>query len=258
MNASAPLTPEQAERYARQLLLPEIGEAGQARLARASVLIVGLGGLGSAAAWYLAAGGVGRLGLLDSDLVERSNLQRQILHATPDIGRPKTISAAAKLRALNPDIRLDLLELRAKAENLPRLTADYDFVLDAADNFDTKFLISDVCVRERKPFSHAGVRGFEGQTFTYLPGSASGCYRCLFQSPPPSALVPNRASGGIWGGVAGSLGLIQATEAVKCLLGIGRPLVNRLLTYHALEQRWREIGFQPAADCPACKRVGRE
>lgn len=258
MNASAPLTPEQAERYARQLLLPEIGEAGQARLSQASVLIVGLGGLGSSAAWYLAAGGVGRLGLLDSDRVERSNLQRQILHATPDIGKPKTASAAAKLRALNPEISLDLLELRATEENLPRLAAGYDFILDAADNFDTKFMISDVCVRGRKPFSHAGVRGFEGQTFTYVPDGASGCYRCLFQSPPPSASVPNRATGGIWGGVAGSLGLVQASEAVKCLLGIGRLLTNRLLTYQALEQRWREIGFQPADDCPVCHNTRRE
>jgi molybdopterin-synthase adenylyltransferase len=254
----APLTPEQTERYARQLLLPEVGPAGQARLSRASVLIVGLGGLGSSAAWYLAAAGVGRLGLLDSDRVERSNLQRQILHATPDLGQPKTVSAAAKLRALNPALALDLLEARASEETLPRLAGTYDFILDAVDNFTTKFLISDVCVREHKPFSHAGVRGFEGQTFTYVPGGASGCYRCLFQSPPPSTLVPDQAAGGIWGSVAGSLGLIQATEAVKCILGIGRLLTNRLLVYHALDQRWREVPFQPAADCPVCKMTKRE
>lgn len=258
MNASAFLTPGQNERYARQLVLPEIGPAGQVRLLQASVLVIGLGGLGSAAAWYLAAAGVGRLGLLDSDRVERSNLQRQTLHATPDLGQPKTVSAAAKLRALNPEIGFDLLELRATEENLPRLIAGYDFILDAADNFSTKFLISDVCVRERKPFSHAGVRGFEGQTFTYVPGGAHGCYRCLFQSPPPAALIPDQAAGGILGSVAGSLGLIQATEAVKCILGIGRLLTNRLLVYQALDQRWREVGFHPAADCSVCKMTKRE
>lgn len=258
MNASAFLTPEQNERYARQLVLPEIGPEGQVRLLQASVLVVGLGGLGSAAAWYLAAAGVGRLGLLDADRVECSNLQRQILHATPDLGKPKTASAAAKLRDLNPGLRLDQLDLRATEETLPRLAADYGFVLDASDNFSTKFLISDVCVRERKPFSHAGVRGFEGQTFTYVPGGASGCCRCLFQSPPPSAPVPEQASGGILGSVAGLLGIIQATEAVKCLLGIGRLLTNRLLVYHALDQRWREVGFQPAADCPVCGPAKRE
>ncbi|MEW6516193.1 MAG: HesA/MoeB/ThiF family protein [candidate division FCPU426 bacterium] len=252
------LTPEQTQRYARQIQLPEIGADGQARLAQASVLIAGLGGLGSAAAWYLAAAGVGRLGLLDSDRVEASNLQRQILHAAADVGRPKTLSAADKLRAFNPETALDLLETRATAENLPQLAAGYDFVIDATDNFPSKFLVSDVCVRLRKPFSHAGVSGFEGQTFTYLPGGQAGCYRCLFQSPPsPSGQAQDQSPAGILGTVAGSLGVIQATEAVKHLLGVGRLLTNRLLIYQALEQRWREVAFRPAPDCPACKKMER-
>ncbi len=247
------LSAEQLQRYARQLKLPEVGDAGQNQLAMSSVLLIGTGGLGSAAALYLAAAGVGRLGLTDADSVDLSNLQRQILHFTPDLHKPKTQSAREKINSLNPDVRVETYQERLDAGNLPGLLTQYDFIIDATDNFITKFLISDECVRAGKPFSHAGVTGWEGQTFTYLPDGRCGCYRCLFAAPPPPEKIPDQAAAGILGAVAGTLGTLQATEALKYLLGLDGLLTNRLLVYQARRLKWREIRFQPAPDCPVCR-----
>jgi len=246
--AALPL--ESQQRYARQLLLPEVGEAGQAKLAAASVLIIGAGGLGSPAAFFLAGAGVGRIGLADSDRVDLSNLHRQILHATPDVGRLKTDSGREALAGLNPGVVIEPHALRITAANIGPLAAAYDFVISAVDNFAGKFLISDACVRGGKPFCHAGVLGWEGQIFTYLPGGRSGCCRCLLpagtEAPEAAAPVP------VLGSIPGVLGALQATEALKWILGIPGLLVNRLLHIDGKRMRFREVAFQPSRDCPIC------
>ncbi|MCD4813886.1 HesA/MoeB/ThiF family protein [bacterium] len=242
-------------RYLRQIALDEIGEAGQARLAKQSVLIIGAGGLGSASIYYLAAAGIGTLGLVDPDQVEMSNLNRQILHATRDIGRRKVDSAVEKVRRLNPEITLKTYPQKADAKTLVTLIADYDFIIDATDNFTARYLISDTCVKARKAFSHAGVSGFCGQTFTYVPGKAAGCYRCLFFDRPSEEVLPDKAAGGILGAVAGTLGTIQATEAVKFLTTAGDLLVNRLWVYDGKRMTVRLIAFKKRDACSVCSSV---
>jgi molybdopterin/thiamine biosynthesis adenylyltransferase len=241
------LTHASDDRYARQLALPEIGPAGQRRLAAGRVLVVGAGGLGSPAAFYLAAAGVGTLGIVDGDCVETSNLQRQILHATADIGRPKALSAAETLRALNPDIDVRPMNMRLTRENGAATLAGFDFVLDATDNFDTKFLIADLCHAAGRPYSHAGIARFYGQTFTVLPG-CSACYRCVFEAPPEPTGPPQ----GPLGAVPGVIGSVQATEAIKFLLGAGTLLTDRIFIYDAWRLTARCVRVARRPDCPLC------
>jgi molybdopterin/thiamine biosynthesis adenylyltransferase len=242
------LSEEQKQRYARHLSLPEIGEAGQKKLLVGRVLVVGAGGLGSPAAFYLAAAGVGSIGLMDADVVDLSNLQRQILHFTADVDRPKVESACDKLQALNPDSCICLYSHRLTAKNAAEILKDYDFIIDATDNFDSKFMIADVCHAAKKPYSHAGIMRFYGQTMTVHPGKTA-CYRCVFHEQPPAS---GDAPQGPLGAVPGVIGSIQATEAVKFLLGIGTPLVNALLVYDALEMSFRRIAVKRAKACPLC------
>ncbi len=242
------LTNEQRERYSRHLLLREMGAEGQEKLLRSRVLLIGAGGLGSPAALYLAAAGVGTIGIADADVVELSNLQRQILHTTADLGRAKVQSARETMEAINPDVTVNTYHTRVTPENIPELIAGYDFILDATDNFTSKFLINDACVMAQKPFSHAGVSQFSGQLMTYVPGQEP-CYRCIFQSPPPEDTAPT----GIIGAVCGVIGSLQAMEAIKYLLGKGELLTGYLLTFDALTMTFRKIrlpGRTPG--CAAC------
>jgi adenylyltransferase/sulfurtransferase len=249
-----PLSKEEVTRYSRHILLPELGRQGQEKLRASSVLVIGVGGLGCPAAQYLAAAGVGRLGLMDPDKVELSNLQRQILHATPDLGTPKVASAAAKLAALDPGLKLDLLEGRLEPGNALEAIQPYDLVVEGADNFEAKFLANDACVSLGKPLLQAGIRRFEAQILSVLPGGP--CYRCLFEAPPPPGRVGNCASEGVLGAVAGVAGSLLAAEAVKLLLGLGQPLAGRLLLYDALACRFRELAFKRRPGCSACARAG--
>lgn len=240
----------QIERYSRNILLKEVGVAGQKKLLGARVLIVGAGGLGSPAAMYLAAAGVGTIGIVDDDVVELSNLQRQIIHSSADVGRDKAISAAERMEAINPDVKAVPLKMRLRADNAGRIISDYDFVIDGADNFPTKFLINDACYLSGTPFSHGGILRFTGQTMTYTPGAT--CYRCVFDSPPPAGLVPSCREAGILGAVAGILGTIQAAEALRFILGAGRLLTNRLLVMEARDMEFREVAIRRNPDCPLC------
>ena len=244
-------TPEERQRYARHLDLPGFGSHAQERLRAGRVLVVGCGGLGSPALFYLAAAGVGRLGLMDPDLVELSNLQRQILHATPDIGRPKVDSAVARLRALNPHVRLAPHAGPLDAGNARDLFAPYDIILDCTDNFAAKYLISDTCVALHKPFVHAGISGFCGQILTVRPGQ-SACLRCLFPEPPPLAAPEAAPAAGPLGAVPGVLGSLQAVEALKFLAGVGALLTDTLLTYDGLEAEFKPVHAQRNPACPAC------
>ena len=244
-------SPEERQRYARHLDLPGFGARAQERLRAGRVLVVGCGGLGSPALYYLAAAGVGRLGLMDSDHVDISNLQRQILHATPDIGRPKVDSAVGRLRALNPHVRLSPHPERLSADNARDLFAPYDLVLDATDNFASKYLINDVCVAMKKPFVHAGISAFSGQLMFVSPGK-SPCLRCLFPTPPPSPGPEAPASAGPLGAVPGVIGSLQAVEAIKFLTGIGALHVGALLLYDALEAEFKPLHANRNPACPAC------
>lgn len=246
-------TEEQLDRYSRTILLREIGVDGQARLCEARVLVVGAGGLGSPAALYLAAAGVGTIGIVDHDRVDPSNLQRQILHSTVDIGRAKVESAAAAIRALNPDVRVIQINEMLRAANVLEVIRDYDFVLDGTDNFAAKFLVNDACVLNGIPFSHGGVLGFTGQTMTVIPGK-SACYRCIFRQPPPAGTVATCSDAGVLGSVAGLLGSIQATEALKFLAGAGQLLTDTLLRFDALAMRFRSIQLTRQDACPVCGR----
>ncbi len=237
------LSEEQIERYLRHLVLSEIGGKGQERLLTSSVLIIGLGGLGSPAALYLAAAGIGRIGIVDGDRVERSNLQRQVIHHTPDLGVRKVDSAAAKMRAINPDCRIEPHNFFLDHTNILELVARYDFILDCTDGFPIKFLINDACVLANKPFSHAGVLRWDGQTITCLPWK-SATYRCIFKQMPPPGAVPSCAQAGVLGAMAGTLGTLQATEAVKFILNQGELLENRLLVYDSLRMRMRTVQVQ--------------
>jgi len=244
-------TDEQLHRYSRNILLREIGVEGQTRLCDARVLVVGAGGLGSPAALYLAAAGVGTIGIVDYDRVDTTNLQRQILHTTEDIGRAKVDSAAAAIRSLNPDVRVVPVNRMLRAENVLEIIRDYAFVLDGSDNFSAKFLVNDACVLSGIPFSHGGVLGFTGQTMTVIPGE-SACYRCIFRQPPPAGTVATCSEAGVLGSVAGMLGSIQATEALKYLAGAGQLLTDTLLQFDALTMRFRSVQLARQNSCPVC------
>ena len=246
------LTDSQLERYSRHIILKGFGVKGQKALLNGSVLIVGAGGLGSPAALYLAAAGVGRIGILDSDEVELSNLQRQIAHATSDVGVPKAESAAASMRGINPDIEVVPLRMRLTAANALETIAPYDFVIEASDNFATKFLVNDACVMAGKPFCYGGVLRFQGQIMTYVPGQGP-CYRCVFKEAPPADAVPNCAQAGIIGAVAGVIGCLQAMEAIKYLSGVGELLCRRLLVYDAFYGDFTEVALSDREpDCAVC------
>lgn len=245
------LTAEQQQRYSRHLLVPEVGEAGQARLLESKVLLVGAGGLGSPAALYLAAAGVGTLGLLDSDVVDLSNLQRQILHTNASVGRPKTESAEATLKALNPDVRVVRHDLRLDSSNVLDVIAPYDVIVDGCDNFTTKYLVNDAAVLTGKTNIYGSIYRFDGQATVFTPGQGP-CYRCLFPEPTPTELAPSCDEAGVLGVLPGVVGLIQATEALKVLLGKGKTLVGRLLTYDALEMRFREFKVRRDPKCALC------
>lgn len=244
------LTENQIVRYSRHIILKDIGGAGQEKILNARVLIIGAGGLGAPAALYLAAAGVGTIGIADADAVDLSNLQRQIIHFTADVDRPKVQSAREKMTAINPDVRVNTYHARVTAENIADLIRAYDFIIDGTDNFPTKFLVNDACVFGGKPFSHGGILRFNGQTMTYLPGNA--CYRCVFLEPPPKGAVPTCSEAGILGAVAGMLGTIQAAEALRYIIGKGRLLTNRLLTFNAFDMEFRTIDLHKNSACPVC------
>lgn len=242
---------EQIERYQRHFVLKEIGVEGQKKLFGAKVLVIGAGGLGSPAALYLAAAGVGAIGIADSDVVDLSNLQRQIIHTTNAVGKPKVESAKERLESLTPDVTVIPHRTFVTSENINDLIKDYDFVIDATDNFSSKFLINDACVMAEKPFCHAGVIRFTGQLMTYVPHK-SPCYRCVFKNPPPEDKVPNCKQSGILGAVCGVIGSLQAAEAIKYILGAGELLTGYLLTYDALKMEFRKIKLPQVQDCPVC------
>ena len=245
------LTEKQIERYSRHIILEQIGGTGQEKLLLSKVLIVGAGGLGSPAALYLAAAGVGTIGIIDADKVDTTNLQRQIIHHTSDVGVEKVRSAADKMRAINPDVSVKTYHQWAKADNIREIIAEYDFVIDGTDNFPAKFLINDACYFEKKPFSHAGILKFYGQLITVLPGKTA-CYRCIFNAPPPAGVVPSCSQAGVLGVLAGVIGSLQATEAIKYLLDLGKLLTNTLLTYDALEMDFRAVKLNRNPNCPLC------
>lgn len=248
------LTTPQKERYARHLILEGVGEKGQEKLLAGSVLVVGAGGLGSPALLYLVAAGVGRIGVADSDAVELSNLQRQILHSTERIGQQKVASAASVLMPLNPDVRLTTYPIRVDGRNIAELMDGYDFVIDATDNFEAKYLINDTCITAGKPFSHGGILRYNGQTMTVIPGQ-SPCYRCIFPDPidGEDALACSKA--GVLGVLPGIIGTLQATEAIKYLTGVGDLLLGRLLTYDSAAMRFREVAIRRNAACPVCREI---
>lgn len=244
-------TDEQVTRYSRHILLPEVGGKGQKKIAQAKILIVGAGGLGSPAAFYLAAAGVGTIGLIDSDAVDLSNLQRQVIHQTPDIGRPKVLSAKEKIQAINPDVTVLTYEDRLVAKNALELIRAYDIVIDGVDNFPAKFLINDACFFADKPLVHGGILRFDGRVTTIIP-KKSACYRCVFKAPPPPGLVASCQEAGVIGVLAGIIGTLQATEALKLVLGIGRPLTDRMLDFDARRTSFREIKTKRNPNCPLC------
>jgi sulfur-carrier protein adenylyltransferase/sulfurtransferase len=245
------LNADQRRRYSRHLLIPEVGEEGQRKLLDAKVLLVGAGGLGSPAALYLAAAGVGTLGVVDADIVDDSNLQRQVIHTTDRVGMPKVESAQLAIQALNPDVNVVKHETRLDQRNVLDIFAGYDVILDGTDNFATRYLINDACVLLDKPNAHGSIFRFEGQATTFIPHQGP-CYRCLFPTPPPPELAPSCAEAGVLGLLPGTIGLIQATETAKLILGIGEPLVGRLLTYDALEMEFRELRLTRDPECPMC------
>jgi len=246
------LTTEQIERYSRQIMVPDLGGKAQMRLCQSRVLVIGAGGLGSPAAFYLAAAGIGTLGIVDADQVALSNLQRQILHATGDIGRPKVESAKATLTALNPDVEVKTYPVRFDHSNAEAIAAGFDFIVDGSDNFDSKFLVNDIAVKLGIAFSHAGIVRLQGQVMTVVPGK-SACYRCLFRTPPPPEEILSCQAAGILGAVAGTIGTIQATEAIKYLAGFEDGLLtDRLLIYDAKMMRFREVEVRRDPQCFAC------
>jgi molybdopterin/thiamine biosynthesis adenylyltransferase/rhodanese-related sulfurtransferase len=248
------LTPSQRNRYSRHLLIPEVGEAGQLKLLNAKVLMIGAGGLGSPAAFYLAAAGVGTLGLIDSDTVDESNLQRQILHTNDRVGMPKTESAKLTLNALNPEVKVVEHRLRVTRDNAVELFQQYDIIVDGSDNFSTRYLVNDVCVMLNKPQVHGSIFRFDGQLTTFIPHQGP-CYRCLFPEPPPPEFAPSCQEAGVLGVLPGVIGVLQAIETVKIILGKGELLSGRLLAYDALKQSFRELKFRRDPECAACGPV---
>jgi adenylyltransferase/sulfurtransferase len=245
------LTPSEIQRYARHLIMPEVAMDGQKRLKASRVLCIGAGGLGSPLTLYLAAAGVGKIGIMDFDAVDVSNLQRQILHTTADVGRPKLESAREKLLALNPSLELECIAERVDRSNALQLFAGYDVIVDGTDNFPTRYLVNDACVLLGKPNVYGSIFRFDGQASVFFPPHGP-CYRCLYPEPPPADLVPSCAEGGVLGILPGLIGVVQATETVKLLLGKGRPLVGRLLLYDALDMSFREMKVRKNEKCPIC------
>ena len=246
------LNSDEIRRYSRHLSLPEVGLEGQRKIRSASVLCIGAGGLGSPVAMYLAAAGIGRLGIVDFDSVDLSNLQRQVLHGSPDVGRPKTESAADFLHRLNPNVQVLLYETRLTCENALEIVGSYDIVVDGTDNFPTRYLANDACVLLRKPNVYGSIFRFEGQASLFAPHLGGPCYRCLYPEPPPTGTVPSCAEGGVLGVLPGVIGVIQATETLKLILGKGNSLLNRLLLFDALEMRFRELKLRRDPQCPLC------
>jgi adenylyltransferase/sulfurtransferase len=242
-----------ADQFSRHIRLPSFGAEGQEKISQARIFIAGAGGLGSPSATYLAAAGIGALGIIDSDIVEVSNLPRQILHNPETIHELKTASAEKRLKQLNPNIKLNLFAERLKADNIAGLIKNYNVILDGSDNFATKFLLNDACVLNNIPLVHAGVLRYHGQVMTILPGQ-SACYRCIFPEPPPAGTVPTCQDAGILNTVAGIIGLIQATEAIKLIIGAGRLLTDRLLVFDALEMSARNVELKPNELCPVCSK----
>lgn len=242
---------EWIERYSRHIILPEVGGKGQEKLNSSKVLVLGAGGLGSPVSLYLAAAGIGTLGIVDSDEVDLSNLQRQILHSTKDIGRAKTVSANEKLSALNPDLIVSTYKEYVNSSNILDIIKDYDVIVDGTDNFPTRFLVNDACVLTGKPLVHGAILRFDGQAFTIIPGDGP-CYRCIFEQPPPPGTVPNCSQAGILGAIAGIIGTIQATEVLKIILGKGQTLKGRLLVVDALDMTFREVKIRRNTACPVC------
>src|SRR2546430_16874181 len=246
------LSVEELQRYSRHLIMPEVASEGQNRLKAARVLCIGAGGLGSPAALYLAAAGVGTLGIVDFDDVDLSNLQRQILHGTKDIGRGKLESARDRLHDINPQIEIELHKCRFSSENASQLVARYDVVVDGSGNFPTRYLSNDVCVFAHKPNVYGSVFSFEGQTTVFAPHLGGPCYRCLFPEPPPPDAVPNCAQAGVLGVLPGIIGMLQAIETIKLVVGIGEALIGRLLHFDALKVKFRELNLRRDAQCPVC------
>jgi adenylyltransferase/sulfurtransferase len=245
------LTNDEIKRYSRHLSMPEVGVDGQRRLKAGSVLCIGAGGLGSPAAMYLAAAGVGRIGMIDFDVVDFSNLQRQIIHGTSSVGRSKLASAKDRLNDINPHVQIDTYEASLSSENALELFEPYDVILDGTDNFPTRYLTNDACVLLGKPNAYGSIFRFEGQASVF--GTKEGpCYRCLYPEPPPPGLVPSCAEGGVLGVLPGIIGMVQATEALKLILGIGEPLIGRFLIYDALRMKFRELKLRKDPDCPVC------
>ena len=244
-------TDEQIERYSRHIILPEVGGSGQQKMLEARVLLLGAGGLGSPAAYYLAAAGIGNLGIVDFDQVDLSNLQRQIIHSTERIGMLKTESAKKTIQALNPDVNVTLYNEKMDSSNIMSLIKDYDYVVDGSDNFPTRYLVNDACVMKNKTLIHGSIYRFEGQVTVFKPGDGP-CYRCLYPEPPPPGMVPNCQEGGVLGVLAGVIGNLQVVEVLKLILGIGKPLVGKLLIYDALNAEFRNLRLRRDANCPIC------
>src|SRR3954449_3687834 len=250
-SAATALSNEEILRYSRHLIMPEVGMEGQQKLKAAKVLCIGTGGLGSPLALYLTAAGVGTLGLVDFDVVDYTNLQRQIIHSTPDVGRPKLDSAEEKLRALNPYVDIRKFETRLTSANALELFREFDVIADGTDNFPTRYLVNDACVLTGKPNVYGSIFRFEGQASVFATKDGP-CYRCLYPEPPPPGLVPSCAEGGVLGILPGLVGVIQATEAIKLILGAGEPLIGRFLIYDALRMKFRELKLRKDPDCPVC------
>ena len=244
-------TNAQHERYSRHIILQEVGVKGQKKLLNASVLIIGAGGLGAPAALYLAAAGVGTIGIVDADEVDLSNLQRQVIHTTNDVGKAKVKSAAETMEAINPDVTVKTYRTFVDSTNIMDLIKDYDFIIDGTDNFPAKFLINDACVMAGKPFSHAGIIRFKGQLMTYVPGEGP-CYRCVFKNPPPKDAVPTCKQAGVIGAMGGVIGSLQAMEAIKYIIGKGELLTGKLLTYDALKMEFHTIKLPKDHHCAVC------
>ncbi len=248
--ANTQLTAEMVERYSRHLIMPQVGSAGQRKIIEASVLIIGAGGLGSPVALYLALAGIGKIGIVDFDVVDLSNLQRQILHQTDDIGKPKVQSARETIEAHNPNVNVVTHEEPITSENAFEIISQYDMVVNGADNFAARYLVNDACYLLKKPLIDGSILMFDGQATTYLPGK--GCYRCLYPAPPPPGMVPSCAEAGVLGAMCATIGSIQATEVLKLVLGVGEPLVNRLLLYDALALEFRTVKIRRDPECPLC------
>jgi sulfur-carrier protein adenylyltransferase/sulfurtransferase len=243
---------DEIARYSRHLIMPEVTLDGQKRIKAASVLCIGSGGLGSPIAMYLAAAGVGRLGLVDYDIVDFSNLQRQILHGTDDVGRKKLNSAKDKIKAINPNVQVDLHDMLFRSENAMQVVKDYDIVIDGTDNFPTRYLSNDVCVLAKKPNIYGSIFRFDGQCTVFAPHLGGPCYRCMFPEPPPPGMVPSCAEGGVLGVLPGIIGVMQAIEAIKLIIGIGDSLIGRLVNFDALKLRFREFKIRRDPNCPIC------